>query len=68
MEQFCKHIPINTFKLGIQLPVSINDINLDAVDKLNSLYDSYKEKINSEYDGDERMQYLDALDRQVNVA
>jgi NRPS condensation-like uncharacterized protein len=30
--------------------VSINDINLDAVDKLNSLYDSYKEKINSEYD------------------
>jgi hypothetical protein len=29
--------------------VSINDINLDAVDKLNSLYDSYKEKINSEY-------------------
>jgi hypothetical protein len=48
--------------------VSIDDINLDAVDKLNSLYDSYKEKINSEYDGDERTQYLDALDRQYNEA
>jgi hypothetical protein len=46
--------------------VSINDINLDVVDKLNSLYDSYKEKINSEYDGDERTQYLDALDRQYD--
>jgi hypothetical protein len=46
--------------------VSINDINLDAVDKLNSLYDSYKEKINSEYAGDERTQYLDALDRQYD--
>jgi hypothetical protein len=46
--------------------VSLDDINLDAVDKLNSLYDSYKEKINSEYDGDERTQYLDALDRQYD--
>jgi hypothetical protein len=46
--------------------VSINDINLDAVDKLNSLYNSYKEKINSEYDGDERTQYIDALDRQYD--
>jgi hypothetical protein len=27
---------------------------------------SYKEKINSEYDGDERTQYLDALDRQYD--
>lgn len=48
--------------------VSIKDINLDAVDKMNDTYDSYKKAIESNYIGAEKDAYMRRLDDAYNDA
>lgn len=47
--------------------VSVNDLNLEAVDKMEDVYQSYKKQIESEYEGDDRAKYLSRLDEAYNA-
>lgn len=42
--------------------VSVNDLNFDAIDKMEDIYQYYKEKIQSGYEGNEREKYLNKLE------
>lgn len=46
--------------------VSAKDLNLDAIDKMEDVYKSYKKQIQSNYEGDEREQYMSKLDEVYN--
>lgn len=42
--------------------VSVKDLNLDVLDQMDDVYQSYKKQIESAYEGDERAEYLSQLD------
>lgn len=42
--------------------VSVNNLNFDALDKMEEVYQSYCEKIQSAYNGEERTEYLNKLE------
>lgn len=46
--------------------VSINDLNLDAIDKMEQTYQSYKDQIQANYKGAEADKYLSKLDDVYN--
>lgn len=48
--------------------VSIKDIDLDAIGKMNDTYDSYKKDIESKYIGAEKDAYMERLDDAYNDA
>lgn len=41
--------------------VSVHDLNFEALDQMEELYQSFKEKIESDYEGDEKTKYLNKL-------
>lgn len=47
--------------------VSVNDLDLGALDEMEEMYWSYREKIQSGYTGDEREKYLNKLDEVYNA-
>lgn len=47
--------------------VSVNDLNPEAVDKMEAVYQSYKKQIESEYEGEDRAGYLSRLDEAYNA-
>ncbi len=47
--------------------VSVNDLDFDAINKMEDTYQSYKKQIESAYEGDERTKYLNKLDETYNA-
>lgn len=48
--------------------VSVSDLNFSAIDQMEELYNSYKEQIESDYEGEEKTAYLGKLDDAYNTA
>lgn len=47
--------------------VSEKDLNFDALDQMENIYQSYKQQIETSYEGDERAKYLSKLDDVYNA-
>lgn len=47
--------------------VSEKDLNFDALDQMENIYQSYKQQIETTYEGDEREKYLSKLDDVYNT-
>lgn len=47
--------------------ISVKDMKFDAIDKMEDVYNSYKEQIQLNYEGDEKEKYLSKLDDVYNT-
>lgn len=47
--------------------VSVNDLNFAALDKMENVYQSYRQQIETAYSGDEQVKHFDRLDEAYNT-